>query len=265
MNPFSDVDRSGRALELVDYLDHAHRGLHAPKILMRAGLDLAQGSHVLDLGCGTGHELIELERAGWHAYGIDSSAAMLDHCRARLKSDGLPARLTLGDAHRLPFPDRTFDGCRIERVLQHLADPATALKEVRRVLRPGGRLAVMEPDWASFTLASADTEAVRAVADSVGGHIPHREIGRHLRRLLVDAGFEDLHSEVDLAVYRTTAELSHVISLERAAERAWTTGRIERSRAETLLLEQRDLSESGGFHATLNRVVVAWARSPAQE
>lgn len=262
MNDFSDVDRSGRGPQLLDYLDHAHQGLSAPKAVMRAGLAVSPGRRVLDLGCGAGHELVELEHAGLHALGVDSSDVMLDASRRRLEALGLPVRLVRADAHRLPFADSAFAACRIERVLQHVDDPAAVLAEVRRVLHPDGVLAVLEPDWASLVLASADAEAACVVADAVGSHIPHRRIGRDLRRLLTEAGFTDVRTEVELMVYPSLTELSHVISLERVARAAWTGGLIPRGRAEALVREQLALSESGGFHATFQRSVVAWARRP---
>jgi SAM-dependent methyltransferase len=260
VNAFSAVDASGRAAELVEYLEYADRGLRAPKETLRAGMGLGAGSRVLDLGCGAGHELVELERAGIHGYGVDSSAVMLEASRDRLTDHGFPARLTLADARDLPFADGYFDGCRIERVLQHVPDPAAVLREVHRVLRPGGRIAVLEPDWASLTLSSVDAEAARVVADEVGGDIPHRDIGRHLRRLLVEAGFIGARIEVELAVYSSMDELAHMVSLERAVGRAGGAGRLDAARAEGWLAEQRQLSAGGMFHATINRSVLAWAR-----
>ncbi|MFJ7589292.1 methyltransferase domain-containing protein [Streptomyces sp. NPDC097617] len=260
MNAFADVDRSGRGPELLDYLDDAHRGLAAPKRVMRAGLTVPAGHSVLDLGCGAGHELVELERAGLRAFGADSSRVMLDASRRRLERLGLPVRLVRADAQRLPYADGAFAGCRIERVLQHVADPAAVLAQAHRVLRQGGQLAVLEPDWGSLVLASDDPEAARIVADAVGARVPHRRMGRDLRRLLIRTGFTDVRVEVETVAYASIAELSHVISLERAAQAAWSGAAIARGRAEALLREQQELSESGAFHATFQRTTVAWAR-----
>ncbi|MFC1430649.1 methyltransferase domain-containing protein [Streptacidiphilus sp. N1-3] len=259
MSTFSDVDASPRPQDLIDYLDQAHSGLHSPKQRLRQGLPVGPGDRVLDLGCGAGHELAHLEEDGILAVGIDTSAVMLHASRSRLTDQDLPARLARADGARLPFRDGAFDACRIERVLQHVADPAAVLAEARRVLRPGGTLGVSEPDWASFTLASADPEAAAAVTDQVGAQIAQRAIGRQLRRLLVDAGFGSVRIEVELAVYRTLEELDLVISLRRAAERACAAGQLTERRAAELIAEQRDLSQRGGFHATLNRSVLAWA------
>ncbi|MFC1415918.1 methyltransferase domain-containing protein [Streptacidiphilus cavernicola] len=260
MSAFSDVDASPRPQELVDYLDHAHTGLHAPKLRLQQGLPIRPGHRVLDLGCGSGHELARLEEDGAVAFGIDSSAVMLQASHSRLTDDDLPARLAQADGARLPFRAGVFDACRIERVLQHVADPAAVLAEARRVLRPGGVLGVCEPDWSSFTLASSLREAAAAVSAQVGAQIAQRDIGRQLRRLLVGAGFGAIRVEVELAVYTGLDELDLIISLRRAAERACAAGSLTEHQAEALLAEQRALSDGGGFHATLNRSVLAWAR-----
>ncbi|RAG86839.1 ubiquinone/menaquinone biosynthesis protein [Streptacidiphilus pinicola] len=260
LNAFSDVDASGRAAELGRYLDHAHRGLHAPKGTLRAGLGVRPGGRVLDLGCGTGHELAQLQADGFHAVGVDLSAELLRAGRERLHADGHPVRLAVADGGRLPFADASFDGCRIERVLQHVPDPAAVLREVRRVLRPGGAVAVLEPDWASFAIAATDRDTARAVADAVGADIAHRDVGRHLRRLLVDAGLTEVRVEVELVAYGWLEELANVVDLRRAASRAVADGTLDRARAEAFLTEQQLLSDAGAFHASLNRSVLAWAR-----
>ena len=259
-NAFSDVDASGRADDLVQYLDHADRGLRGPKETLRAGFDVPAGGRVLDIGCGAGHELVQLVRDGFCAVGVDSSAKMLHAAQERLDANGHATPLVLGEAERLPFTDASFDGCRIERVLQHVRDPAAVIRQAHRVLQPCGRIAILEPDWASFTLAATDTDAARAIADAVGADIAHRDIGRHLRRLLVEAGFDQLRIDVELVVHSSLEDLSNMVSLERAAVRACWMGRLDHARAEALVSEQQRLSAEGAFHATINRSVLAWAR-----
>lgn len=259
---FSDVDASGRAPELVSYLDRAHVGLEHAKGRLRAGQPLVPGDRVLDLGCGAGHEVLALEREGMRAVGVDLSAAMLEASRQRLVSEGAPVRLARADAAGLPFGDSTFDACRIERVLQHVNDPAAVLGEVRRVLRPGGTLAVLEPDWASLTLASADPETAAAVAAEVGATIRNRRVGRDLRRLLHQAGMQGVRTETELVTYRDLKTLGRMLSLHDAADRAVDSGSVLRTAADRLMAEQNELSDSGTFHATLHRSVLAWAWRP---
>ncbi|QMU69096.1 methyltransferase domain-containing protein [Streptacidiphilus sp. P02-A3a] len=260
MSTFSDVDRSPRPQELVRYLSEARRGLSAPRARLRELLSPRPGERVLDLGCGAGHELAQLAEDGIVAVGVDASSVMLHASRARLSDQDLEPRLAQADGARLPFRDGVFDACRIERVLQHVADPAAVLAEARRTLRDGGRIAVSEPDWASFTIASADPVTAAAVSARVGAAIVQRDIGRQLRRLLCEAGFTGLRIEVELAVYDSLTELDLVFSLSRATERACEQGAVSAERAADWLAEQRELSATGGFHATLNRSVMAWAR-----
>lgn len=262
MGGFSDVDRSDRADELVGYLEHAHHGLAGPKALLRAGLRVRAGGRVLDLGCGSGHELVQLERDGVAAFGLDASTVMLDVSRERLAGLELTGRLVQADAAHLPFADGSFDAARVERVLQHVADPARVIGELSRVIRPGGTLAVMEPDWASFTIASELPQATDAIVREIGATIAQRDVGRHLRRLLIAAGFVDVRYEVDLAVYTSVDDLSTIISVERAAGRAVARGAITREQADGWLSEQKRFSADGGFVATLNRAAMAWGEVP---
>ena len=69
-------------------------------------------------------------------------------------------RVDQGDAYALPYPDQSFDAAHCERVLLHLEDPSTVLREMRRVLRTGGRMVVAEPDWASLIINSPDHEMI---------------------------------------------------------------------------------------------------------
>ncbi|MGW6979183.1 hypothetical protein ACWGE1_07010 [Streptomyces sp. NPDC054932] len=105
-------------------------------------------------------------------------------------------------------------------------------------------------------------QSTRTAADEVGRHIAHRDIGRHLRRLLAHAGFAEARMDVELVVYGSVEELSYMVSLEHVVERACTAGRIAHPRGDALLREQRSLSEAGAFHASINRSVLARARRP---
>jgi ubiquinone/menaquinone biosynthesis C-methylase UbiE len=92
------------------------------------------GLRLLDVGCGTGHHLAELRRRGFEAAGVDGSATMLEHARAR--NPGADVRHA--DVERLPFPDGGFDYVLCIEVLRYLPDPSGCIREMCRVLRPGG-------------------------------------------------------------------------------------------------------------------------------
>lgn len=158
-------------------------------------LDPAPGARVLEVGSGLGILAEELAAvADVRVVGVEIAASQV----ARVPREGR-ARFVQADAHALPFPDNTFDLVYARYVLEHVADPAAVVAGMRRVLRRGGRVAVMENDvslvrldppcpafdevWASFA------ELQRAL----GGD---GLIGRRLFRLLQRAGFR----EVELSV-----------------------------------------------------------------
>ena len=103
----------------------------------------APGSTVLELGAGTGDLQIDLRSAGLHAYGVDLSPAMLRRARRKARRQGAPIpRLARARAQALPFPAAAFAAVVSTFPNEYIFDPVT-LAEIRRVLRPGGRLVVV--------------------------------------------------------------------------------------------------------------------------
>lgn len=116
------------------------------------------GDTALDLCCGTGDVAFALAAAGAHTTGVDFSAPMLAVAEARrAKAGGLDGPVFLqGDALRLPFPDAHFDVVTISYGLRNLASVEAGLREMWRVLKPGGRLLVLDfgkPDNAAWRAA----------------------------------------------------------------------------------------------------------------
>jgi demethylmenaquinone methyltransferase / 2-methoxy-6-polyprenyl-1,4-benzoquinol methylase len=108
----------------------------------RQSLELRPSERVLDLAAGTGVSTIELARSGAYAVGCDFSLGMLRAGRARHDRRKVP--LVAGDALRLPFADGAFDAVTISFGLRNVADVGQALREMARVVRPGGRLVICE-------------------------------------------------------------------------------------------------------------------------
>jgi demethylmenaquinone methyltransferase/2-methoxy-6-polyprenyl-1,4-benzoquinol methylase len=123
-------------------------GLH--RIWKRRVVRLALGSapanaRVLDLCCGTGDMTFEARRQGAAlAVGVDFAQAMLDVARRRRDAAGAEVFFARGDALRLPFADASFDAVTIGYGLRNVADIEQCLREMIRVLRPGGRLMILD-------------------------------------------------------------------------------------------------------------------------
>ncbi len=114
--------------------------------------ELRPGLDVLDVGCGPGTISIDLARRvpGGRVVGIDRSFEAVVAARQAAGAAAVPVTFETGDAYQLPFPAGTFDVVHAHQVLQHLADPVAALREMRRVCRPGGLVAARDADYAAM-------------------------------------------------------------------------------------------------------------------
>lgn len=158
-------------------------------------LSLRSGDRLLDVGCGTGLLLSEAGRRhpDCRLAGVDPVPAMLAVARRRLPAD---VELCAGVAERLPYADASFDAVTSCNVLHHVADPLAAVREMARVLRPGGVLALT--DWSADFLATRIRDWYLRVSSPA--HV--RVYGaRDFRRLLLLASF----GEVEVRRYRLSA------------------------------------------------------------
>jgi ubiquinone/menaquinone biosynthesis C-methylase UbiE len=102
------------------------------------------GLSALDIGCGTGFLSLELAARGHHATGVDFAPAMLALARQKAAAAGAAIRFEEADAEALPFADAGFDLVMSRHLLWTLPHPEAAIDEWRRVLRPGGRLVIVD-------------------------------------------------------------------------------------------------------------------------
>ncbi|WP_307795122.1 L-histidine N(alpha)-methyltransferase [Actinacidiphila acididurans] len=167
--------------------------------LLHAGTRYPAGSRVLEAGCGVGAQTVHLVAAspGAQFVALDVSADSLARARSRVAAQAPGARVEWvhGDLFRLPFPDDSFDHVFVCFVLEHLADPVRALREVRRVLRPAGTMTVIEGDHGSAFFHPDSAHARAAIGHQVrlqaaaGGDAL---LGRRLHPLLTRAGYADV-------------------------------------------------------------------------
>jgi SAM-dependent methyltransferase len=140
------------------------------------------GERALDLGCGDGTFTAELARAGVEAIGVDVAQAAVRRAAARYRSMEF-RRIAI--AGPLPFEDCSFDLVWCSEVIEHVADTARWLSDVRRVLAPGGRLLLTTPNHGRVRLALGGIERF---SEPLGDHL-HLYSRRSLERLLAEFGF----------------------------------------------------------------------------
>jgi SAM-dependent methyltransferase len=159
---------------------------------LRPGLDL------LDVGCGPGTITLDLAArvAPGSVVGVDAAEEVVARAEAaRAEAGAANVRFEAGDAYELAFADESFDVAHAHQVLHHLIDPVRALREMRRVLRPGGLLATRETDYGAYLWAPDDPRLDRwlALFHQVAAHNGgDADAGRRLKGWVQGAGFDEL-------------------------------------------------------------------------
>ena len=149
----------------------------------REARQYVRGARILDAGCGEGITLEKLVHSltASHVEGIDIDPVNVGICQSR----GLS--VCVGSLYDLPYPEAVFDGCLLMEVIEHLDKPERALEELRRVMRPGGRIVIVYPvDWVMFAARIMCLRFREAMFDP--GHV--RQWNRSLlRRQFSQTGF----------------------------------------------------------------------------
>ena len=160
---------------------------------VRGALDPRSGERMLDIGSGPGllaHELAEIVGSEGRVDGVDLSESMLALASRRPAAPGdAPLAFHDAGATELPFADGSFDAAVSTQVYEYVEDMPGALAEARRVLRPGGRLLVLDTDWDSIVWHSTDRPRMQRVLAAWDEHLADPYLPRRLGRLLADAGF----------------------------------------------------------------------------
>jgi len=163
-------------------------------VAQRAGvldrLRLVPGERVLDIGSGPGllaASMAEQVGAAGEVRGVDVSDTMVALAKSRCATFAWTG-FDVADAKGLPFADGSFDVVVCTQVLEFVPDVTTAIAEIRRVLRPGGRSLVMDTDWESCVWASSDDARMRRMLDAWDAHCAHPRLPRQLCGLLDRAG-----------------------------------------------------------------------------
>jgi SAM-dependent methyltransferase len=169
---------------------------------------------ILDVGCGPGTITVGLARvaAGGTVVGLDRSEEVIQEAEAAAREAGADnVEFTAGDVYALDFADETFDVVHAHQLLQHLSDPVAALREMGRVCKPDGVVAVRESDYAGFTWWPAVPELddwldlYRMVAR---GNDAEPDAGRRLKSWAIAAGLEVASSTAGVWCYSSATEVA---------------------------------------------------------
>jgi len=232
---FSAIPRA-HAPELIAFLDEVTARNERSKRRTYDALALEPGMSVLDVGCGTGDDvrrLYAIVGPSGRAAGVDFSEEMVEEARAR--AGDLPVQFLAADAQSLPFADCEFDALRAERTLQHVAKPAAAIAEFYRVLKPGGRAAIIDQDWETFVVAGADKQLTRKILNHFTDSFANGWAGRNTGALLRRQGFDgvDVVTQGGFMEF----EFAYKMLLRQGAMNAAAAGAVSQHDAEAWLAE----------------------------
>jgi arsenite methyltransferase len=257
---FDDDDAARRIEALYRTRDAGRR-----RGLVLAALGASPGDRVLDVGCGPGFycaELLDQVGPEGSVVGVDPSPAMLALAAGRCEGRG-DIRLLDGDARALPVPDGAFDGAICVQVLEYVEAATEALAEIRRALRPGGRIVVWDVDWGTLSVHAADAERNARVLRAWDEHLVHPALPRTLAARMRAAGFGDVRMGAHpFVAVDWDPESYGVASLPLIAR--FVAGRqgLTEDDAQAWLEEQRVLGERGELYFACLQLAFTAIRPP---
>ena len=256
VNKFAQPDAAAAAY-LINFLDTAD---HYPDIieyrrLFNQRLGLAPGGKFLEVGCGIGGAAIpvaDISGPTGLVAGVDINPALLDVAIERAgQRPGIEFRL--GNACAIPYPDHYFDAARCERVFLYLPDRLAAIREMMRVVKPGGRVHLIDADVPSAAIYSAKPALTQKMLQTVAASIPNPCSGRELPFLARKAGLRDLRIDTFASSFPHEFLIS---TMSGALYKAAETGVVPRSGVDEWLAEQAALNASGDFFQMWSLVMI---------
>jgi len=252
--PLFDADASAK-LEAVyrtpDVVAQRHATLHA--------LALQAGERTLDVGAGPGFLVAEMaEQVGpnGHVTGLDISDSMVALAQRRCAEEPIKSRTTIikADATALPFPAVSFDAAVSTQVYEYVPDVAQALAELHRVLRPGGRVLILDTDWDSVVWHAHDRARMERILSAWNERFADPYLPRTLARRLQDAGFEVGSRDVLVLFNPEYDPETYSVSNGRIVA-GFVIGRqgITRAEVESWTHDLEQLGREGDYFFSLNR------------
>lgn len=193
------------------------------------------------------------------AVGIDNSQSMVDEARQRNVGCELPLQFELGDAGHLRWHSDYFDACRADRVFQHLPDPERTLNEMLRVLKPGGRVLVVDRDSGMVAVDASDVETTRVVLNRACAGIRNGWMARGLCGLFKKSGVINAEVQTKSISINSFVVADTLLDLRVVLDHAIAEKLVSRDAAARWLDDLLERDAASKFFARVT-LYIAWGR-----
>jgi ubiquinone/menaquinone biosynthesis C-methylase UbiE len=259
---WDNVDRTSDPHWYRNYLDafNAMETVRAWKERSFGMLAVEPGHRLLDVGCGLGGDAITLAGrvgAGGRVVGVDNSEQLIVAARERVAGSPLPVEFRVGDIYALAFADGAFDGCRADRVFQHLDRPADALNELIRVTKPGGRIVVGDPDWETLIFDAPQSAVTRTILNFVCDSHRNAWMGRQLYAHFHGAGLAEVTVATDTLLFTEYGLADLTVALGTRVRQAQDAEVITEHEAAEWLDALAAAADAGRFFAAMTCFTVS--------
>ena len=243
-------------------LDDGYQGSDVTRRRLTNLMELAPapGETIADIGCGTGlltHDLARAVGETGRVIGIDPSAEMRSACEKRCR-DRTNVQVVEGTVEALPLDDNSVDRAASLQVFEYVSDIGAALKEVSRVLRPGGRIVVGDLHWDSHIWHADNIERMTHMLHIWDKHLTERRVPALLSPLLRQAGFEvesivpELCQDTVFRADGLAQLMTHLISAY-----AQQNDLADPNEIEAWISEQQKMAAEGRFFFAITHYVVS--------
>ena len=260
VNRYTDVDRHLDIEAAATWLDNTAEWpfFLELKAVCRKLLNATPGAIVVDVGCGTGadhRKLAHSLQTGGLLVGFDRSEKLLRHALRCSRSTNFDAKYIKGDLLKLPFRAETVDGVRADRVLQYINHPDTAVKEMRRILKPGKRLVISDPDQESLMINHPNQILFQKIKRIRRDIMRQNGAGAHkLSRVIQRCGFSSLEVDARVLLLR---KLDIAFDAVTWGDRAFKFGQISLTDRDEWVAGLRALDAEGNFVFAITYFTVA--------
>jgi len=218
--------------------------------------DPQKGQKILDVGSGPGFLANDISQSIGRSgliCGIDISKPLLDIANSKYQNR-TDIEFHFGDATKIPFKADDFDTVVSTQVLEYVPDADAALLEFKRVIKPGGKVALLDTDWDSIVWHSSDAQRMNRVLKVWEGHTSDPFLPRTLANRLSNAGFKVESREI-IPIYNAkfNEETYSNRLIDLIVPFVVNTGKITNSEAEEWAKDLRERGQDGEYFFSLNR------------